>query len=89
MGDRNPLAYTGTIDASARYVIVKIVYLDVEVTAIPGIVDKVPELKELHYLSKEVEIVKHKKTHHKKHRHHVRHKKIKINKTNINKCFEF
>lgn len=82
-------AGTGTVDASARYVIVKIVYLDEEVVSLPGIVEKVPQLKEVHYLSKEVEITKHKKTHHKKHRHHVRHKKTHIKKCNITKCFEF
>jgi hypothetical protein len=81
-------AGTGTVDASARYVIVKIVYLDEEVVATPGIVEKIPQLKEVHYLSKEVEITKHKKTHHKK--HHVRHKKTKVKKCkNITKCFEF
>ena len=81
-------AGTGTVDASARYVIVKIVYLDEEVVATPGIVEKIPQLKEIHYLSKEVEITKHKKTHHKK--HHVRHKKTKHKKCkNIAKCFEF
>ena len=81
-------AGTGTVDASARYVIVKIVYLDEEVVATPGIVEKIPQLKEIHYLSKEVEITKHKKTHHKK--HHVRHKKTKDKKCkNIAKCFEF
>lgn len=79
---------TGTVDASARYVIVKIVYLDKEVVATPGIVEKVPQLKEIHYLSKEVKVTKHKKTHHKK--HHVRHKKTKVKKCkNITKCFEF
>jgi hypothetical protein len=81
-------AGTGTIDASARYVIIKIVYLDKEVVSTPGIVEKVPQLKEVHYLSKEVEITKHKKTRHKK--HHVRHKRTKVKKcTNITKCFEF
>jgi outer membrane protein OmpA-like peptidoglycan-associated protein len=81
-------AGTGTIDASARYVIVKIVYLDKEVVSTPGIVEKIPKLKELHYLSKEVEVGKYKKTRHKKHR--VRHKRTKVKKcTNINKCFEF
>jgi len=83
-------AGTGTVDASARYVIVKIVYLDKEVVSTPGIVEKVPELKEVHYLSKEVEISK---THHKKHHvkhHHVRHKRTKINKhSNPTKCFTF
>jgi len=79
---------TGTVDASARYVIVKIVYLDEEVVATPGIVEKIPQLKEIHYLSKEVEVTKHKKKRHKK--HHVRHKKAKIKKySNITKCFEF
>ena len=79
---------TGTVDASARYVIVKIVYLDKEVVATPGIVEKIPQLKEIHYLSKEVKVTKHKKTHHKK--HHVRHKKTKVKKCkNITKCFEF
>ena len=79
---------TGTVDASARYVIIKIVYLDKEIVSTPGIVDKIPQLKELHYLSKEVEITKQKKTRHKK--HHVRHKKTPIKKCrNINKCFEF
>jgi outer membrane protein OmpA-like peptidoglycan-associated protein len=79
---------TGIVDASARYVIVKIVYLDKEIVSTPGIVEKIPELKELHYLSKEVEITKHKKTRHKK--HHVRHKRTKIKKcSNITKCFEF
>jgi hypothetical protein len=78
-------AGTGTVDASARYVIVKIVYLDEEVVATPGIVEKIPQLKEIHYLSKEVEITKHKKTQHKK--HHVRHKKTKVKKCkNITKC---
>jgi hypothetical protein len=77
---------TGTVDASARYVIVKIVYLDVEVASIPGIVDKVPQLKEVHYLSKEVKVTKQNKTHHKK--HHVKHKKTKIKKcSNITKCY--
>ena len=81
-------AGTGTVDASARYVIVKIVYLDKEVVATPGIVEKIPQLKEIHYLSKEVKVTKHKKTHHKK--HHVRHKKTKVKKCkNITKCFEF
>ena len=79
---------TGTIDASARYVIIKIVYLDKEIVSTPGIVDKIPQLKELHYLSKEVEITKYKKTRHKK--HHVRHKKTHIKKcSNITKCFKF
>jgi outer membrane protein OmpA-like peptidoglycan-associated protein len=79
---------TGTVDASARYVIVKIVYLDKEVVATPGIVEKVPQLKEIHYLSKEVKVTKHKKTHHKK--HHVKHKRTHIKKcSNITKCFEF
>lgn len=77
-----------TVDASARYVIVKIVYLDKEVVSTPGIVEKVPQLKELHYLSKEVEITKYKKKRTKKHR--VRHKRTKIKKcSNITKCFEF
>ena len=81
-------AGTGTIDASTRYVVVKIVYLDKEVTTYPEIVEKVPQIKELHYLSKEVEITKHKKTRHKKHR--VRHKRTKVKKcSNITKCFEF
>ena len=81
-------AGTGTIDASARYVIVKIVYLDKEVVSTPGIVEKIPQLKEIHYLSKEVEVTKHKKKRHKK--HHVRHKKAKIKKySNITKCVEF
>jgi len=81
-------AGTGTIDASARYVIIKIVYLDKEIVSTPGIVEKVPQLKEVHYLSKEVEITKRKKTHHRK--HHVKHKRTKIKKcTNITKCFEF
>jgi hypothetical protein len=81
-------AGSGTVDASARYVIVKIVYLDKEVVSTPGIVEKIPELKEIHYLSKEVEVTKHKKTRHKK--HHVRHKRTKIKKcNNINKCFVF
>jgi hypothetical protein len=81
-------AGTGTIDASARYVIVKIAYLDKEIVSTPGIVEKVPQLKEIHYLSKEVEISKTKKTHHRKHK--VRHRKTKIKKcTNISKCFEF
>ena len=79
---------TGTVDASARYVIIKIVYLDKEIVSTPGIVDKIPQLKELHYLSKKVEINKQKKTRHKKHR--VRHKKTPIKKCrNITKCFEF
>jgi outer membrane protein OmpA-like peptidoglycan-associated protein len=79
---------TGTVDASARYVIVKIVYLDKEIVSTPGIVEKVPQLKEVHYLSKEVEITKRKKTHHRK--HHVKHKKTKVKKcSNITKCFEF
>ena len=79
---------TGTVDASARYVIIKIVYLDKEIVSTPGIVDKIPQLKELHYLSKEVEITKHKKTRHKK--HHVKHKRPPIKKCrNITKCFEF
>ena len=79
---------TGTVDASARYVIIKIVYLDKEIVSTPGIVDKIPQLKELHYLSKKVEITKQKKTRHKKHR--VRHKKTPIKKCrNITKCFEF
>jgi hypothetical protein len=47
---------TGTVDASARYVIIKIVYLDKEIVSTPGIVEKIPQLKEVHYLSKEVEI---------------------------------
>lgn len=81
-------AGTGTIDASARYVIIKIVYLDKEIISTPGIVEKVPELKEVHYLSKEIEVTKHKKTRHKK--HHIRHKKAKIKKyKNITQCFEF
>jgi hypothetical protein len=81
-------AGSGTIDASARYVIVKIVYLDKEIVSTPGIVEKIPELKELHYLSKEVEVTKRKKTHHKK--HHVKHKRTKIKKcNNITKCFVF
>jgi hypothetical protein len=82
-------AGTGTIDASARYVIVKIAYLDKEVTTYPEIVEKVPQLKELHYLSKEVKVSKsHKKTHHK--RHHFKHRTGKIKKYgNITKCFEF
>jgi outer membrane protein OmpA-like peptidoglycan-associated protein len=81
-------AGTGTVDASARYVIIKIVYLDKEIVSTPGIVEKIPQLKEVHYLSKEVEITKHKKTHHKK--HHVRHKKSKIKKySNITKCYKF
>ena len=79
---------TGTVDASARYVIIKIVYLDKEIVSTPGIVEKIPQLKEVHYLSKEVEITKYKKKRHKK--HHVRHKKTKIKKCrNITKCFEF
>jgi len=79
---------TGTVDASARYVIIKIVYLDKEIVSTPGIVDKIPQLKELHYLSKEVEITKYKKKRHKK--HHVRHKKTHIKKcSNITKCFKF
>jgi outer membrane protein OmpA-like peptidoglycan-associated protein len=79
---------TGTVDASARYVIVKIVYLDKEIVSTPGIVEKVPQLKEVHYLSKEVKATKHKKTHHKK--HHVKHKRTHIKKcSNITKCFEF
>lgn len=81
---------TGTIDASARYVIVKIVYLDKEIISTPGIVDKVPKLKEIYYLSKEVEVSR---THHKKTRvrkHRVKHKRTKVKKcTNINRCFEF
>jgi hypothetical protein len=81
-------AGTGTVDASARYVIVKIVYLDEEVVATPGIVEKIPQLKEIHYLSKEVEITKQKKKRHRKHR--VRHKRTNIKKcSNITKCFEF
>ena len=82
-------AGTGTIDASARYVIVKIAYLDKEIVSTPGIVEKVPQLKELHYLSKEVKFSKsHKKTHHK--RHHFKHRTGKIKKYgNITKCFEF
>ena len=81
-------AGTGTIDASARYVIVKIAYLDKEIVSTPGIVDKIPEIKEIHYLSKEVEITKTKKTHHRK--HHVKHHRVKIKKCrNISKCFEF
>ena len=79
---------TGTVDASARYVIIKIVYLDKEIVSTPGIVEKVPQLKEVHYLSKEVEITKYKKKRYKK--HHVKHKRTKIKKcSNITKCFEF
>ena len=81
-------AGSGTIDATARYVIIKIVYLDKEIVSTPGIVEKVPELKELHYLSKEVEVGKYKKKRNKKHR--VRHKRTKVKKcSNITKCFEF
>ena len=81
-------AGSGTIDATARYVIIKIVYLDKEIVSTPGIVEKVPEIKELHYLSKEVKVGKYKKKRHKK--HHVRHKRTKVKKcSNITKCFEF
>jgi len=80
-----------TIDASARYVIVKIVYLDKEVISTPGIVDKIPELKEIYYLSKEFTgkypTVK---KNHKKIKHDVKYKKTKIKKcSNITKCFYF
>lgn len=81
-------AGTGTIDPSARYVVVKIAYLDKDVVTTPGIVEKVPELKETHYLSKQVQVTKHKKARHKKYR--VKHHSHKIKKfKNVNKCFEF
>jgi hypothetical protein len=81
-------AGSGTVDASARYVIVKIVYLDKEVTTYPEIVEKVPQLKEIHYLSKEI---KYKKSFKIKLPHFkIKHHRAKIKKyKNITKCFEF
>jgi hypothetical protein len=81
-------AGSGTVDASARYVIVKIVYLDKEIVSTPEIVEKVPQLKELHYLSKEI---KYKKSFKIKLPHFkIKHHRAKIKKyKNITKCFEF
>jgi len=81
-------AGSGTVDASARYVIVKIVYLDKEIVSTPGIVEKVPQLKEINYLSKEI---KYKKSFRiKLPRFKVKHHRTKIRKCrNITKCFEF
>jgi hypothetical protein len=81
-------AGSGTVDASARYVIVKIVYLDKQIVSTPEIVEKVPQLKELHYLSKEI---KYKKSFKIKLPHFkIKHHRAKIKKyKNITKCFEF
>jgi len=75
-------------DPNARYVIVKIVYMEKSVISTPEIIEKVPQLNKKFYLSKEVEI---KKTHKKRHPHiKKRYKKHKIKHCkNITKCFEF
>ena len=81
-----------TIDVSARYVIVKIVYLDKEVISTPGIVDKIPELEEIYYLSKEFtgKYPTVKKNHKKIKYVKYKYKKIKIKMcSNIDGCFYF
>ncbi len=68
---------TKTIDSSARYVTIKIVYLDQEVISTPGIVDTIPEFETLYKLSKEYSTTSSKKTNK---------GKFKIKKTKIKKC---
>lgn len=77
----------GTIDQSARYVTIKIVYVKQEAIETPSVISNfTPEIKEKYYLSKEYEIKKTKKK-------ITRHKKPKIKKfkkpRNVTDCFEF